>query len=770
MKGNLANAYLSALIGSFILSSKTQIVLGYERNLQDNTQSFCAKEVQDVSYFCPVQRYCSWENMENDVTGSLEKDLKYEENSWNYNNAINEGIEYIAFLELKKQEMSALQDLGFDEDSHDCCHGHYEGYDWSDFATADFDGVRAAWGSIGYDEIAWTTDMLTEFYDYWWDELSEDQRSLLSDELCYTRELWNGIPMSAWPEGTMIPGTDEIQEVAEFKLQPDCRNESPDFEYFCPLNRYCNWDSYLEEATSVLSRELSYDDNSWNYVTENEDIEAKSYFELNSRQIGTLNGLGYTGDSHDCCQVHYDVYDWSDFSDSTHDGVRAALELIGYDEILWNAGIVTEDAGKFWDNLSEEQRSLLSLEMCYTKETWDGVIIPEWPDDVEIPGSRSLETEVILTVSPTNFPTPSPTDSPTSKPTVAATTGIPTFIFSEEPTTIRSLAPEANETFTLFEETSEPSATTVEITDEPTLSPTEHPKLASASPSTAKRIAETPAPTVTADTDASTIVDQMESKESDLTANETISTFSPAPTPVPINITDHLTPCRDLDPDLFYYCPPLRYCAWEGQPVIASDWLTNQLGYERTTWNLYSQNPAETSWFEDLPLSQQRDLESFGFDIERHECCMNHYENYGWRMFDRWNMTETKAAWETLGYDEEKWNNGLPTEFDDLWFDELPEAVQTALTDQLCYTEELWNAVPLDFWPEDATLPGTYDLSVVDDYYLTEEDKTKEDASEDEEEGEEDEEESAASMLHAKFFTNFVIYSAAIFMAIVNVA
>lgn len=87
---------------------------------------------------------------------------------------------------------------------------------------------------------------------------------------------------------------------------------------------------------------------------------------------------------------------------------------------------------------------------------------------------------------------------------------------------------------------------------------------------------------------------------------------------------------------------------------------------------------------------------------------MNHYELYGWNDFDQWGLSAEKAAWETLGYDQEKWDTAVSTEFDDLWFAELPEDVQTALEDFLCYTEELWNEVPLDFWLEDAMVPGSF--------------------------------------------------------------
>jgi len=192
--------------------------------------------------------------------------------------------------------------------------------------------------------------------------------------------------------------------------------------------------------------------------------------------------------------------------------------------------------------------------------------------------------------------------------------------------------------------------------------------------------------------------------------SETNVTNAPSLTPVVIeNVADELS-CREPDPTKFYYCPTQRYCDWNGQSADAKSWLTNRLSYENLTWNYYDINPIEMSWFEDLSVTQQSSLTDIGFDVDIHDCCLSHYSLYGWGGFDRWGMTDEKAAWETVGYDEDKWNNGEDLDNFDLAWDDLAEDVRFALEFNLCYNEELWNEIPMENWPDDVVLPGTYEM------------------------------------------------------------
>ena len=90
---------------------------------------------------------------------------------------MNEEIEYNSFEELNSNQTSALEAIGFEEDSHDCCHNHYISYDWSELSDIDYIGVKTAWELIGYNEQNWMNISLQElippYDDYDWDELPQ---------------------------------------------------------------------------------------------------------------------------------------------------------------------------------------------------------------------------------------------------------------------------------------------------------------------------------------------------------------------------------------------------------------------------------------------------------------------------------------------------------------------------------------------------------------------------------------------------------------------
>lgn len=172
---------------------------------------FCRPNINPQTSFCPVQRYCDFDYYDVVTKRFFRNKLGYSRNTWNCNDGRKEDFESISFDELDDLEREALEMIGFDEDSHDCCHGHYEGYDWSDFS--DNPEVKEAWRLLGYNKVKWDLGRSTDFEELSWDELSSEQQEALSEVLCYTKELWDGVSLLSWPQDAVIPGGDIELEI-----------------------------------------------------------------------------------------------------------------------------------------------------------------------------------------------------------------------------------------------------------------------------------------------------------------------------------------------------------------------------------------------------------------------------------------------------------------------------------------------------------------------------------------------------------------------------
>ena len=179
-------------------------------------------------------------------------------------------------------------------------------------------------------------------------------------------------------------------EEISFEIE-GCRTEGIDMEYFCPIVRYCEWDTFTATHQKFLKKEIGYKESEWNYE-EISEIETTHFMGLDEEIQIKLEMLDYDEDKHDCCLGHYEDYDWIDFDpDDGFGETLAALELLGYNEELWEEGIEIEYDDMWWDELPLDIIHVLHDMFCYTRELWNEVTIPDWPIDADIPGSFRLE-------------------------------------------------------------------------------------------------------------------------------------------------------------------------------------------------------------------------------------------------------------------------------------------------------------------------------------------------------------------------------------------
>lgn len=197
----------------------------------------CRETDPNMEYFCPTSRYCEWEPLPGPTRSSLRDELKYLRKSWDYLNGNVNEFETTSFDSLNGGVKGKYEQMGFEEDTFDCCLNHYDFYDWADFAGEDFVEVREALEILGYNKNKWDNDVALEFDDNTWDSLSPEYQEALS-ELCWSKGLWDGVDLTLWTEDTALPGsfwTDE--EIAISVTTPtsdvasDLEGELSDFQH-----------------------------------------------------------------------------------------------------------------------------------------------------------------------------------------------------------------------------------------------------------------------------------------------------------------------------------------------------------------------------------------------------------------------------------------------------------------------------------------------------------------------------------------------------------
>lgn len=436
-----------------------------------------------------------------------------------------------------------------------------------------------------------------------------------------------------------------------------------------------------------MRNEIGYIFREWNYWKVNENEKVK-FSDLSMSVQDAYYSMGYTEESHNCCNAHYKGVSWSELPTD----VTEALYVLGSDQEKWDDGssLVYENAP--WVSLSSDIQDALGA-LCHTKETWHKFNLP-FPDGVILPGQRAktalMEATTDPTASPTANPTASPTgsESPTGNPT-ASPTESPTKTPTGSPTEIPTNTPTISFPPTVTAGPSHSPSVSLEPTG-PTPSPTAGPtKRPTPRPSHPPSLS----PTISA---APTVTSRPSSGPSVYTKP-----------PVYNSLPEH--GCREKKPEWVYFCPVQRYCKFNTMNFLVQLHLTLKVGYSgMSDWDYFLPATIDNSYWEGLPHKARQGLKGLGYDEDSHDCCNLHYWDYDWADITSDGYQYVWYAFEMLGYDEEMWNGGENPEYYDYDWDEMPQNVTDALFWGLCYTKETWDFDNLWVWPEDATLPGSY--------------------------------------------------------------
>ena len=327
---------------------------------------------------------------------------------------------------------------GYDEDSHDCCQGHYGSYDWAEFESDEsYADVLNALTLLEYNQAIWDGGMSTKYDNFEWDQLPLEIQNAISEGLCYTKETWNQQPLDTWSKDTILPGQSEKKQrktpsptpvITSSPTSQDrtssptfapCRELNPSVDYWCPAKRYCEWDYFDFAFRQVFTFQIGYTESDWNYEETVNIVEATAFEDLEKFVKSGLRDLGFTEDKHDCCHNHYTAYAWDEFISEGMDDVLAAYEMIGYDKDKWDSGASTDFEEFDWDQLPREIRDALSKSLCYNRELWNEVPLTVWPENVILPGSSGEglhESKIEESSEDTQTTIPSSTTSSSSPP------------------------------------------------------------------------------------------------------------------------------------------------------------------------------------------------------------------------------------------------------------------------------------------------------------------------------------------------------------------
>ena len=131
---------------------------------------------------------------------------------------------------------------------------------------------------------------------------------------------------------------------------------------------YCN----LTISHNLVRRSLSW--KTWNNPG-TADVEAWSYHDLYEKETVGVLELGMDDEMWDCHVNHYYGYWWEDIEYYGYDLYFAAL---GWDVDSWdNDAQMPKTEDMYWDELSLAQQAA-ATQLCYFRDLWDSVSIPEW--------------------------------------------------------------------------------------------------------------------------------------------------------------------------------------------------------------------------------------------------------------------------------------------------------------------------------------------------------------------------------------------------------
>ena len=119
----------------------------------------------------------------------------------------------------------------------------------------------------------------------------------------------------------------------------------------------------------------------------------------------------------DCHINHYTGFWWEDVEELN---VSQYYEILGWNEYSWDNDVLPATDSMSWYELSPVEQEA-AKQLCYSRELWDGIPLPEWEDEEAFIAKRSdviapLEEAIVTTQPPSIQPSRMPTKQPSLSP------------------------------------------------------------------------------------------------------------------------------------------------------------------------------------------------------------------------------------------------------------------------------------------------------------------------------------------------------------------
>ena len=151
-----------------------------------------------------------------------------------------------------------------------------------------------------------------------------------------------------------------------------------------PTVRFTPWGG-LSPQDRHGANAVGYQAKSWNRPG-TLAAEASRHAALEPAMAAFLGIASIDAASWDCYVNHYRAYNWTELGEEA----RTSYATLGWTPDAWGNGTEPAEEGKYWADLTAEQRHA-AAKVCYVQPSWDDVAIPLWKEDDGAGGEEGEE-------------------------------------------------------------------------------------------------------------------------------------------------------------------------------------------------------------------------------------------------------------------------------------------------------------------------------------------------------------------------------------------
>ncbi|KAL3920484.1 MAG: hypothetical protein SGILL_003239 [Bacillariaceae sp.] len=330
--------------------------------------------------------HVDWKDLPPNIRQAAKR-LKFTKSLWN--NDKDSPLESRDWTKLTAKQQDAAKDLGYDQaqwDGNSVAIPSYDDMDWDELPK----DVRAAAICLQYTQDTWDEDGKSPLDDLDWRELTADQQKA-AGVLGYNQRTWDDDDDCNNDDDSFSDAADSLLSFEWNELTAHAKQAARSLGYNKsnwhdpndnPIRKkaWCDLTSVEQEAAHTLG----FDERMWqsdavidisnlhrslSQEASQEDVFSISTVEKIQQDITSLFGFtfGRKEAISDPGPVEYDEDGyWKDLPSKA----RAAAEILGYTEELWNADGEPPSNDKYWSELSPKEKQA-AIVLGYSEDKWN---------------------------------------------------------------------------------------------------------------------------------------------------------------------------------------------------------------------------------------------------------------------------------------------------------------------------------------------------------------------------------------------------------------